>query len=99
MEYVDGQLVERHVGEWRHGRLQHLISVEFLFRELGRFLTFTELRVRISFKQPRYRIPDVCAVVLPYTPEPVLTRPPHLVVEIVSPDDSVAGCSRKGPSI
>lgn len=28
---------------------------------------------------------------LPYAPEPVLTRPPHLVIEIVSPEDSVAG--------
>jgi Uma2 family endonuclease len=95
MEYVDGQLVERHVGEWRHSRLQHLISVAFSPRERERFLTFTEQRVQVSPRPPRYRIPDVCVVELPYAPEPVLTRPPHLVVEIVSPDDSVPAMLEK----
>jgi Uma2 family endonuclease len=48
------------------------------------------LRIQISANPRRYRIPDVCVVALPYAPEPVLTRPPHLVIEIVSPDDSFA---------
>jgi hypothetical protein len=48
MEYVDGQLVERHVGEWRHSRFRHLISVELSPRELDRFLMFTEQRVQVK---------------------------------------------------
>src|SRR5579871_213174 len=90
MDYVDGQLIERHVGEWRHSRLQSLLTILLLDREKGAFLTFTEQRVRVSVNPPRYRIPDVCVVALPYAPEPVLTHPPHLVIEIVSPDDQAA---------
>ena len=36
MEYVDGQLVERHVGEYFHGRLQLLIGALLLGRERER---------------------------------------------------------------
>jgi hypothetical protein len=58
-EYVEGQLVERHVGERRHGRLQFLIGLVLGPRELlGRFHTYTEQRVRVS-AEPRYRVPDM----------------------------------------
>jgi Uma2 family endonuclease len=90
MEYVDGQLVERQVGEWRHSLLQSALAALLRGRAQGRFVAFTEQRMQISANPRRYRIPDVCVVALPYAPEPVLTRPPHLVIEIVSPDDSFA---------
>jgi Uma2 family endonuclease len=95
VEYVDGQLVERNVGEWRHSRLQSLILALLCSREQDRFLTFTEQRVQVSSKPLRFRIPDVCVVALPYPPEPVLTRPPQLAIEIVSPDDRVADILEK----
>ena len=36
MEYVDGQLVERHVGEYSHSRLQTLIVIVLGNREVER---------------------------------------------------------------
>lgn len=48
-----------------------------------------EQHIRVS-PRARYRIPDVCAMALPYASEPVFTQPPqppHLVIEILSPDD------------
>jgi Uma2 family endonuclease len=85
-EYVDGQLVERHVGEHDHSRLQSLLVMELGGRErIRRFRVFTEQRVRVS-DEPRYRIPDLCVKALPYRKTPVLTRP-DLAIEIVSPDD------------
>jgi Uma2 family endonuclease len=85
-EYVDGQLVERHVGEYDHSRLQTLLVIELgtRRREL-RFRVFTEQRVRVS-DEPRYRIPDICVKALPHEKTPILVRP-DLVIEIVSPDD------------
>jgi Uma2 family endonuclease len=78
-EYVDGQLVERHVGEYFHSRLQALTAATLGVRERERrFRVFTELRVQVS-AEPRYRIPDICVKALP-----------HLVIEVVSPDDEVA---------
>jgi hypothetical protein len=91
MEYVDGELVERHVGEHKHSRLQTL-TVGLLLpleRERG-FRVLTEQRFRILGTKHLYRIPDVCVMGLPYRSEPVLTTPPHLIIEILSPDDETA---------
>jgi len=76
MEYVDGQLVERHVGEHRHSRLQALLTGLFLSLERSRRLrVLTEQRLRVLGTKHRYRIPDVCVMALPYRSEPVLTTP------------------------
>jgi Uma2 family endonuclease len=89
-EYVDGRLVERNVGEYDHSRLQYLIGVYLGAREdQVRICGFTEQRVRIP-QRKRFRIPDVCVMPVPHKREPVLTEPPLLVVEILSPDDTVA---------
>jgi Uma2 family endonuclease len=66
MEYVDGELVERHVGEHKHSRLQTL-TVGLLLpleRERG-FRVLTEQRFRILGTKHLYRIPDVCVMGLP----------------------------------
>jgi Uma2 family endonuclease len=91
MEYVDGELVERHVGERKHSRLQTLLVLELGPREREHgFHVFTEQRVRVLGTKHRYRIPDVCVMALPYRSEPVLATPPHLIIEILSPDDETA---------
>jgi Uma2 family endonuclease len=88
VEYVDGQLVERHVGEYFHSRLQILIGALLAARERsGQFRAFTEQRVRVS-DEPRYRIPDISVKALPHDIARILTQP-DLVIEIVSPDDEV----------
>jgi len=85
-EYVDGQLVERHVGEYNHSRMQTMLAVELYLREgAGQYRVFTEQRVRVS-DEPRYRIPDICVKALPHDQTPILIRP-DLAIEIVSPDD------------
>jgi Uma2 family endonuclease len=89
LEYVDGALVERHVGERRHSRLQLLIGALLGGREQGRFHTYTEQRVRVS-AHPKYRVPDLCAMALPYPSGPVFTHAPHLVIEILCPHDEPA---------
>jgi Uma2 family endonuclease len=85
MEYVNGQLVERHVGEYIHSWLQGLIYGVLAARGQGRFRVFAELRVQVS-DEPRFRIPDVCAKALPHEKRPILLKP-DLVVEVLSPDD------------
>ncbi|HEV3196550.1 MAG TPA: hypothetical protein VGZ73_01555 [Bryobacteraceae bacterium] len=74
-EYVDGQLLERHVGEYYHSRTQTLIVLSLGAREREyRFRIFTEQRVRVN-DEPRYRIPDICVKALPHKVMPVLERP------------------------
>jgi Uma2 family endonuclease len=45
--------------------------------------------LRIQVKPNRYRVPDLC-VVLGSTTENILTRPPFLCVEILSPEDRMS---------
>ena len=89
MEYLEGQLVERHVGEYFHSWLQSLIVIILGSRARERrFRVFAEQRVKVSDK-PRYRIPDICVKALPHQITPILLKP-DLAIEIVSPDDEAA---------
>lgn len=89
MEYVNGQLVERHVGEYFHSWLQSLIVTLLGTRnQPPKFRVFTEQRLQVN-DQPRYRIPDICVKALPHKPSPVLTHV-DLAIEILSPDDEPA---------
>jgi len=85
-EYVDGELRERNVGKWEHARLQLLLAVWFGTHEKQWGITgSTEQRIQVS--PNRVRIPDLAF--MPVGPQPdVLTDPPLLVIEILSPDDT-----------
>jgi Uma2 family endonuclease len=85
-EFVDGEIRERNVGKWEHARVQWLLAAWFAAHEKEWGITgSTEQRVQIS--KSRVRVPDL--VVLTAGPQPeVLTDPPLLVIEILSPDDS-----------
>lgn len=85
-EYIDGELRERNVGKWEHARTQALLASWFGSRESEwKILTATEQRVRVSGS--RVRVPDLVVVRTGEQPD-VLTEPPLLIVEILSPDDS-----------
>src|ERR1035441_3719442 len=91
MEYGGGELVERHVGEHTHSRLQTLtVGLLFPLERSRRFRVLTEQRLRVLGTRHRYRIPDVCVMALPYHLEPVLTTPPHLIIVILSQEDETA---------
>ena len=85
-EYVDGELRERNVGKWEHSRLQWLLALWFGNHEIRwDVIGSTEQRIRVS--PDRIRIPDV-VVLRPGTQQEILTEPPLLVIEILSPDDT-----------
>lgn len=85
-EYVDGEIRERNVGKWEHARVQWLLAHWFGTHEKQwGIVGSTEQRVQVS--PSRVRVPDL--VVLAAGPQPeVLTEPPLLVIEILSPDDT-----------
>ncbi len=85
-DYLDGEILERNVGEWQHGKLQAILAGYFAaHRREWNLNASTEQRIRISHS--RIRIPDVCVVVGPEPQEAVLTAPPFLCVELLSPGD------------
>ena len=83
-DYVDGEVVERNWGQWDYSSLQMAIAAYLYARQKQWGIRVVpEQRVRVSSK--RVRIPDVC-VVLGHPGEQVITRPPFLCIEILSPD-------------
>src|SRR3954451_21968527 len=83
-DYVDGLVVERSVGEKDHSRLQSAIWLYYhLRRPEWALWPFVELRVQVS--ATRFRVPDVCVMVEDPT-EQILTRPPFICIEVLSPE-------------
>src|SRR6476620_2598134 len=87
-EYVDGGVQERNLGEWDHSRLQGLLCAYLIARE-KQWNIKVVVEQRVQVRQDRFRIPDLCAIV--GEPEPILTRPPFLCVEILSKEDTMSG--------
>jgi Uma2 family endonuclease len=88
-DFIDGEVLERHVGEKKHGFAQLHIGAWFVSRrDTLRLEAFIELRTRISAS--RIRIPDVVVCEFPVPGEEVFTTPPYLCIEVMSPDDTVA---------
>jgi Uma2 family endonuclease len=86
VEYIDGQLREKNMGQYEHSRIQALLAAWFIRHEsLWRAIALTEQRLVVS--PTRVRLPDVCLVPQGPTPD-ILTDPPILAIEILSPDDS-----------
>lgn len=89
-DFVDGATVERNGGKRRHGYAQAEITIWFgRLREILFLQPVTELRLRVS--AGRVRIPDVVVAEVPLPDEEVFTSPPWLCIEIMSPDDTMAG--------
>lgn len=85
-EYVDGEVRERNVGKWEHARVQALLAAWFVNHEKSwGILCSTEQRIQVS--PSSVRIPDLVVLAAGQQPE-VLTEPPLLIIEILSPDDT-----------
>ena len=83
VEYVDGQLVERNVGDWLHSLVQRNIIVA-LSRKYPHIYAVPELRSQV--RETRFRLPDVCVLLQALTAG-VLLDPPFVAIEILSEDD------------
>ncbi len=87
-EYIDGELLERNVGELDHSRLQTLISGYLLRHERALGISVL-VEQRLQVTETRYRVPDICVLSGPLPTTQILKQPPHLCIEILSPSDSV----------
>ena len=86
VEYVDGALVERNVGDWLHSLIQRNIIVAFS-RKYPDIYAVPELRGKV--KETRYRLPDV-SVLLSSPQTKVLLEAPFVAIEILSEQDSMS---------
>jgi Uma2 family endonuclease len=85
-DYVDGRLEERNLGELDHSWLQMALILYFgARRKEWNIVVLPEQRVQV--KPTRYRVPDVCVLLGPKPTEQILTKPPFICIEILSPED------------
>ena len=89
-EFVEGRLVQRPMPTWEHACMQGFLVEEL--RAIGRRLAlFAVPEQRVQTHSDRFRVPDVCVVAQKPEGEPghrIVTRPPYLCVEILSPEDT-----------
>ena len=87
-DYLEGELLDRNVGEWDHARLQGVLGAFLSSREkqLG-IIVVPEQRVQVMAR--RFRVPDITVVAGPRPAGGIVTDPPFLCIEILSPSDRV----------
>jgi Uma2 family endonuclease len=92
-EYRDGEIVERTLPDYLHGKTQALLAAFFLaLSEQLSVHPCVETRMRV--RPRRYLIPDV-AVFHPNEPIAVPETPPLVTIEILSPDDKMSEVREK----
>jgi Uma2 family endonuclease len=93
-EYVRGETVERGTPDYPHGRTQAEFGAKFEhLRESHHLFGCFSTRMRLA--PDLYRIPDIAVFAGSEPDEDVPSRPPLVVVEIISPDDRFSGVLEK----
>ena len=88
-EYLEGKILERNLGEQEHARLQTRLGAYLLNHEKGWGIrAIVEQRVQV--KEHRFRVPDVCVIFADAPKESIITHPPLLCVEVLSPEDRMS---------
>jgi Uma2 family endonuclease len=85
-EYLDGELLERNVGEWDHSRLQMLLSCYLGNRE-RQWGILVVIAPRVQVSATRVRVPDISVLTGPPPDGGIVAEPPFLCIEILSPSD------------
>lgn len=88
-EYVNGEILERNMGEKDHAAWQAALMAALReYRPSANIRIYPELRLRTA--PGSYRIPDVMAIDRNAPDEQIITHPPLLCVEILSPEDRLS---------
>ena len=89
VEYIDGELKERNVGELEHARMVKAILLWFeKYESSWQLEALPDVRVQVSAEN--YRVPDVCLRPLANADVRFVTAVPAAVIEVLSPEDSIS---------
>ena len=91
-DYVEGVLKERNVGELSHSDAQGRTYL-YVQNHVRGFWAGVEARVQV--KADRFRVPDVTIVRGCMPSGRMITTPPEVAVEVLSPDDRAADIQEK----
>lgn len=85
-EYLDGEIVERNMGEIPHSFLQINLA-RLLWQLRPRLGIFVLPEIRIQISPQRYRVADIAVWRNDDIGDSIPKIPPFLVIEILSPED------------
>jgi len=93
-EFVDGEVVERNMGEKDHAAWQiALARLLSNFRQSANIRVYPELRLQTA--PTHFRIPDIMVIDRSAPDEQIIRHPPLLCVEILSPEDRIGRIETK----
>jgi Uma2 family endonuclease len=85
-DYIDGEVLERNMGETPHARLQTFFARYFApYEDDWHFEVLTEQRLQTGPKN--YRVPDLMLARFPNLDERIIRTPPLLCLEVLSSED------------
>lgn len=87
-EYVDGVIEERDLGEFEHAYTQGILIGIFL-KNRQEWGVYPLPEQRVQTQKKHFRVPDIAILREGSLRERILTRPPLLVIEVQSPDQSL----------
>lgn len=88
-EYVDGRIEERKLGTFEHGEVIALLAAWFVEHRKDWSITVsTDARMKAT--ATRFRLPDVMVVDANAKERGIVTQPPLVAIEVLSPDDTKA---------
>jgi Uma2 family endonuclease len=93
-EYVDGVIEERDLGEFEHSFLQLFLGSIFIAHRVE-WGVIAVSEQRVQTQPDHFRVPDLTILRAGSSRERILTRPPLLVIEIQSPEDSLRRTAAK----
>ena len=93
-EYDNGVIVERNLGEFEHSFLQILLGTIFT-NNMDSWGVFGLTEQRVQIKPRKFLIPDVCVLRVGSPREKILTHPPLIAIEILSPEDTIRRTAAK----
>ena len=87
VDYVDGHIEERNLGEFDHGAL--LLRIARLLDDgVEEWNIRVGVDVRLQVGPNRFRVPDVSVVSRAHPKEQIIQHPPMLCIEVLSPEDT-----------
>ena len=87
-DYLEGELLERNMGEQPHGRVQLIIAKIFDNRR-KEWNTRTSTELRVQVRPERFRVPDIGVVLRSDPFEDIITKAPLVCIEVLSPSDAL----------
>jgi Uma2 family endonuclease len=94
VDYVDGEIEERNLGEFDHADLQTQIS-NLLRNHQNDWGVRVVVETWVRVSPTRVRIPDVCVLSASLPRERVISHPPLLCVEVLSPRDTLKAMRKR----